>query len=419
MIARLIFFVLCASAAICAHAQNNRSYIENIRTVECYVNDDRKIPPVAVLGSDDVVTVAFDDMTHDYVRYVYKLEHCDRDWHVSDNLFESDYMSGTNLDRSIDDYTQSSNTSNLYTHYVLTFPNKYVKPLISGNYKVSIFVEDDTDNPVAEACFSVSESSVGVQVSATSNTDIDYNASSQQVSINLNVGGLELRDPSREISVKVLQNKRNDNAVNNPEPSFVSDREMKWEHCRALIFDGGNEFRKFEILNVKQPTLGVERLRWYDPYYHADLYPGKFFTNYITNEEINGSYVIRNEDDEYNDTRSEYVIVHFTLLSEKEKTGGSFYVCGQWNSYNFLPEYRMRYNSETKAYEADILMKQGYYNYTYLFVPDGEFRGRMDVSEGSFFQTENEYTVYVYGRLQGERYDRLLGYRDFRFIGGK
>lgn len=402
-----------------AAAQQNRSYSERIRTVEAVVGGNPQLPPVINLDGDEAVTISFDDMTHDYVRYVYRLEHCDRNWKVSDGVFESDYMTGTNFDKPIDNYQRSSNTSNLYTHYELTFPNGHVKPRISGNYKVSIYDDEDTDNPVAEAFFSVVDGRFGVTASATANTDIDYNESHQQIELKVTFGDMEMRDPSREVAVKVLQNKRYDNAVSNPEASFVSDREMRWQHCRDLIFPAGNEFRKFEILNIHQPTLGVDRIRWYDPYYHAFLVPGEPFKNYIYNQEINGSYVVRNEDNVENETASEYAIVHFYLKEDEEVEGGSFYVCGQWNSYNFLPEYRMEYNADEREYEAAILLKQGYYNYAYIFVPDGSREGSMGESEGNFFQTENEYTVYVYARLQGDRYDRLLGYRDFRFVPNK
>lgn len=410
----LLMFLVCATA----FCQRNVSFSERIRTVECVVNGDRQKPPVISLNSNDVVTVSFDDMTHDYVRYLYKLEHCDKEWNVSDALFESDYMTGTNLDRIIEDYQQSTNTSNLYTHYKLDFPNKYIKPLISGNYRVSIYDEENTDNPVAQMCFSVVDNKIGIGTAITTNTDVDYNKAHQQMDLTLNISKIDSRDPEREVYVRIIQNKRYDNAVSNPAPTFVSDKEMRWQHCENLIFPAGNEFRKFEILNVHQPTLGVDKMRWFPPFYHAFLYAGKPFTNYIYTQEVNGSYVVRNEDNEENDTKSEYVIVHFSLETEK-RNDGKFYVCGQWNSFNFMPDNEMRYNAEDNVYEASILLKQGYYNYSYLFVPDENKTGLTSESEGDFFQTENEYTVMVYTRLQGERYDRLLGYRDFRFIPNK
>ena len=60
-------------------------------------------------------------------------------------------------------------------------------------------------------------------------------------------------------------------------------------------------------------------------------------------------------------------------------------------------------------YEAALLLKQGYYNYGYVFVPDGERRGRMPAGDGSFYEAENEYTILVYYRPAAGRYDRLVG----------
>ena len=270
---KLLLLVMIVNITVLA--QRNMSFSERIRTVESVVNGDRQKPAVISLNGNDVVTVSFDDMTHDYVRYVYKLEHCDKEWNVSDGLFESDYMTGTNLDKPIEDYVQSMNTSNLYTHYKINFPNQNVELLLSGNYKVSIYDEEDLDNPVACACFSVADKKIGIAATVSTNTDIDYNKAHQQIELALNLNKVELRDPAREVYVRILQNKRYDNAVSNPAPTFVSDREMKWQHCKELIFPAGNEFRKFEILDVHQPTLGVEKIRWFAPFYHAFLYPGK------------------------------------------------------------------------------------------------------------------------------------------------
>ena len=54
------------------------------------------------------------------------------------------------------------------------------------------------------------------------------------------------------------------------------------------------------------------------------------------------------------------------------------------------------------------LLKQGGYNYTYAFVPKGSDKATLQNVEGSHWETENEYQVFVYYRGFGERYDHLL-----------
>ena len=415
---RYLFSVVFACVAAFLYGQQNRSFSESIRTVESIANGDRMAVPVIELGKGEI-TVSFDEMSHSHTRYLYSLQHCDRYWAPSESLFESDFMTGTNLSAPIEDCSYSPNTSNAYTHYSVSFPNENVSMLISGNYRVNIYDEQDTNNPVATAFFSVVENRFDIAGEVTANTDIDSRESHQQLSLRVNFKDVVLHDPAREVFVRVLQNNRYDIACDAPEATFIDDHGMNWEHCRQLIFPAGNEFRKFEIPDIHRPTLGIDKVRWFEPFYHAFLYTDRQHTNYIFTSEKNGKYVLRNATDENPDTRSEYILVHFSLekpLSDGDNlSNGDFYVCGAWNAYNFLPEYRMHYNAQDSKYEATILLKQGYYNYTYLFVEKDATAGSMSQSEGDFFQTENEYNVYVYAHLQGERYDRLMSCRTINY----
>ena len=80
----------------------------------------------------------------------------------------------------------------------------------------------------------------------------------------------------------------------------------------------------------------------------------------------------------------------------------------------------MTYNRSSQAYEATMLLKQGYYNYNYLFVADGDTRGNSGPTDGNFYETENEYIILVYYRPNGGRYEKLVGYRCMNFkINGK
>ena len=78
----------------------------------------------------------------------------------------------------------------------------------------------------------------------------------------------------------------------------------------------------------------------------------------------------------------------------------------------------MDYNRSGNAYELSAYLKQGYYNYQYIVVPDKlESRtrdqggvGQTFEFEGDFFQTEQIYTLFLYESPMGARYDRLIGY---------
>lgn len=402
---RIFLFLLMAMATgSVALAQYTRSLSEDIHTVRVLAGGDVLQPPVLPLGRGRF-NVSFDRMGHDYTRYIYKVQLCNADWTVADEVFESDYMSGFN-NQPIEDYETSFNTTQLYTHYSLDFPNENCRLLLPGNYRVSIF-EEDEDEPVAEACFCLYSQQMNVTASVSSNTDIDVNKSHQQVSVALNYGALKVVDPRRELHTVVLQNRRWDNAVTDVAPNIQKASGAEWTHRRELIFPAGNEYHKCEILDVHRAGMGVDRIGWYEPYFHATLFASERARNYTDEGDTNGIFVVRHSGDEDNDTQSEYLIVHFPFKADYIP-GGQMYVCGLWDNGSPDPRCRMTYDEATGTYEAAVLLKQGYYSYQYRFYPDEGGAGDTQLTDGNYYETENEYLVLVYHRAQGARYDALV-----------
>lgn len=413
----VLLSLLCCASAITA--QRHEILDRQLHTLQVVVNDDPLPPPIMNLGGGNHLEIGFDEFSHEYHRYIYKVEHCNADWSPSTEIFESDYMNGFNGE-PIEDYEKSFNTTVLYTHYSLRIPNENISLKLSGNYKLTVYNDEgDEPVPVLTACFSLVEPGVGIGATVSTNTDIDFNKSHQQVDFSVNYGLVKVIDPHRELKTVVMQNRRWDNCVVNPKPNIQAANKIEFTHNRQLIFPAGNEYHKFEILDVHIPTLNVDRMEWFDPYYHATLYPNQTARNYLYDEDQNGAFIIRNSDDEDVATTCDYVFTHFTLKSP-QLPGGEVYLNGEWTYNRFIPEYRMTYNRETQAYEATALLKQGYYNYNYLFVPDGETQGNSGRTDGNFYETENEYIILVYHRPNGGRYDKLVGYRRMNFkINGK
>ena len=180
---------------------------------------------------------------------------------------------------------------------------------------------------------------------------------------------------------------------------------MEFSHHRGLIFEAGNEFHKFELLDVHKPGMGIDFMRWYDPWWHVTLeeqHPGRA---YVYDEDLNGAFFIRRNWDEDNDILAEYVIVHFILKTTPLYATGDVYVSGQWSQGEKSEEYRMEYDEALGVYEKAVLLKQGYYSYEFI-----QSNGSTARTMGSFYQTENEYQILLYYREQGGRYDRLVGY---------
>lgn len=398
---RLLFVVLAFTSSA-AYAQWFGSASDRINTLRMTVNGDWERMPVVDMTADETIEFSFDEMSHQYHRFTYSIRHCNAQWETSD-LIESDYLDGFN-DQPIEDWENSLNTTFDYTHYQLTIPNSEVKLKISGNYRLSI-CEDGHE--VAYFKFCLSEGNHLLTAQASGNTDIDTNDSHQQVDLTVNYGGLTVRDPAKELYTVIMQNGRTDNAVLNPTPTYDAGNRLTYEHCRNLIFPAGNEFRRFEVVNMYDYFLNVDKISFHDPFYHATLMPDTRRHAYKFDNDHNGRYLIRYNQASHSDTEADYLFVHFSLASDR-LTGGKLYVSGRFTGGNLISRYEMEYNSQEKAYQATVLLKQGAYDYQYLWVPDGATAGLTKPTEGDWYETRNEYLILLYYRQRGSRYDRLI-----------
>ena len=402
----LIFFLFCLYSS----AQTNRIFSDRIKTLQVKLNGEWGEAPVLLLRGDNYLEISFDDLQHSYVRYTYTLTHCNADWTQSD-LIVNEYMDGFN-DQRIDDYEPSRNTMMEYNHYTFFVPNEELKLKASGNYRIDIF-EDGEDEPIAQACFSVLEPRVSIGIEGSGNTDIDTWAQHQQLDIRVNYQNYNVQNPVSDLMPVVLQNRRWDNHVEGIRPTYLRTNELIYIHNRDLIFEAGNEYRRFEILDEYVPTMRVFSMSYHEPYYHATLFDDKQRTTYLYDQDQNGRYWIRNGDNVENDTESDYFYTHFKLIMPPVP-GGEVYLNGDLTNGELSEENQMIYNHIDHCYEIVKPLKQGSYNYQYLFVHDGETVGSPLPCEGNFHETENEYWIYIYHRPFGERYDKLVGFNKYR-----
>lgn len=403
----LIISVALIVKGLSSGAQNSTIYDPAIKTLQVVAGNDWLSPPVIELDGGTPINISFDNLTHEYHRYTYVLEHCEADWTTSDGLFESDYIDGFYEGNTIDDYVESINTNVLYTHYTLQLPNDRMRIKMSGNYKLHVIDEDNDNQPVLTACFMVVEPRMAIQMAMTTNTDADIRGRHQQIEMELGYGSMNVSHPEEQIHTVVMQNGHWYNAALNPKPQFYMGSGMRWTHHKALIFDGGNEYRRFETLDVGHTTLGLEAIKWDGNDYHAYIWTDEPRPNYVMETDANGAFYIRNSDNYENDITTEYLYVHFRLKAPKQD--GEIYVNGVWTQDCFEPSYLMEYNEDEQQYEATIPLKQGYYSYQYVMISDdGIIKGVP--TEGNFYQTENKYQALVYYKGPTDRADRLVGY---------
>lgn len=413
MVKRLTLILLAAVFAVLSSAARDDTmtgrFDERIRTLRVSPDGNPYGPPVLVIGSQDRLVFSFDELAEDRSYFRYRIIHCTADWRRSD-LVGSEYLPGFN-EAPVDDYELSRSTTVHYVNYRIVIPNDEMAPLISGNYLLQVYREDDPERTVAQWRFMVSEQTAPVSATLTSRTDRDYNDRHQQLQLTVDAEGLDGIDIFNDLIVVVSQNGRCDNETALRHPLRLSGKKAIYEHQPELIFEAGNEYRRFETVSVNNPSMRVAGVTYSRPYYYHHILEtdaSRADAPYSYDEDQDGRFVVREYNSTESDVEADYTVVHFSL-DYPETPGMMIFVDGDLTDRRFDDSALMKYNRETGRYETAMLLKQGAYNYQYLAVPPGARRGYTSYIEGDKYQTVNRYTVRVYVREPHARYDRLVG----------
>ena len=413
---RILGLLCCFFVAFPLVAQNRVDtspiiFDSNVRSLKVCLASNMYLPPVLMMNSDDRLLINFDylDYSEHYLRY--SVTHCNADWQPS-QLVESEYVSGFNYG-DIEDYEQSEATYVHYYNYQFVLPNADMEFYVSGNYMLTVYEQEDPSKILFQTRFSLCEGKVSVFPQVTSRTDVEYNNRFQQVSFDVRYKPNQIKDPYSEFTCVVTQNSRQDNAVTVKRPMMVGVDYVTYDHNRDLIFPAGNEFRRFETVAAHNINMGVQAIRYYEPMYHAILRVDepRNEIQYLYDKTQFGRFTIRNaEAYGENALQADYMITHFTLDTGGKLNGGNVWLYGEFLEGYPASQAMMNYDASCGCYTADLLLKQGAYNYMYLWVPDGTTVGQTGKIEGDHYETVNEYLVKVYDRPMGERYDHLVGY---------
>ena len=375
---------------------------KNIKSIQLRPLAENNFSAIVPLGK--TLQLTFDDLDADQKEYSYKVEHMDSDWKPS-NISTNLYIIGFNQN-TILEYENSFNTLQNYTHYKVQFPNSNTRITKSGNYLISIL--DEFENVVFTRRFTYYESKalVGVNVVRGRNTTAENQQQTVQFTINYN--GNEIRNPSLEIKTVVLQNNNWETAISNLNPQYFRNNQLVYKYYNKPNFWSGNEYLNFDNKQIRNSTVQIARVEKKD-IFHAYLYPQKPRSNtvYTYFPDINGQFIIRTIEAQNPFTEADYAMVHFSL-NTTEFQNKTVYVYGAFNDFKTTSENKMNFNPKTNTYETSILLKQGFYNYTFVTKDANDVINMTEIN-GSFHQTENEYTVLVYYKAFGENFQRVIG----------
>jgi hypothetical protein len=390
-------------------------YRPNIHTVQLHETSWEFAQPLIKFNSAEQLLLSFDDLDSDKKQYSISVVHCDAKWNPSDLMIQ-EYINGF-YDLNILNFNFSVNTLQKYTHYTILFPTQNMQLTKSGNYIVYVYMDGDKNKLVLSRRFMVLDEKVSVIGNIKQAIGNDEQYEKQHLDFSIVNTSYNITNSHVDLKVVLTQNYRWDNAVYDIKPTFNTPNQLTYSLDDMSTFNGGNEFRYFDLRSLRTYTERVKNIyKDSTNHYRAELMTDDNRSNlgYIFYNDLNGGFLIKNKDLASNqDIEADYVNVNFFMPFDNPTPEGNFYVLGKLTNWKLDKVNRMSYNYKRGGYECNLMIKQGYYNYIYAFLKDKSKAGDETLTEGNHWETENDYIIYVYHRTRGTYYDQLIGIRKF------
>ena len=377
----------------------------NIKTIS-FIQNNQNAVPILQLGRG--FQLQFDDLFGNEADYYYEIIHCDYNWNHSE-IPKNEYLQGFDNQR-IQNYNNSFNTLQIYSHYTLSIPNQYTQQLlISGNYILKIL--NDSKDVVFSRKFILHEDLVTVPIQVKRARTVSNIETKHNLEFAVKSNTIIFQNPLKNVKVVLMQNGKFNSAIKNVLPQYTIGNDLIYKYDTETQFWAGNEFLYFENKDIRAANNNISRVDSSTEIYNSYLYTNNARANfpYTVYEDINGNFVVRNLNAENSEIEADYAWVYFSLSAPTFRSNKDIYINGMFNNYSLTPEFKMDYNPKKAIYEKALLIKQGFTNYEYVIADSKGVVDNENAIDGNFYQTENDYIILVYYRESTDRYYRVVG----------
>lgn len=397
-------------------AQNfNNKNRASISSVKLFRTGDQTSYPILTLGGNDNLQLTFDDLDGDVKNYYYTYQLCNADW--SPTLLNSfEYIKGFQNVR-LSSYRQSSIAFTRYTNYQATIPDRNCIPSHSGNYLLKIFLNGDTSQLIFTQRFLVVDNKTNIAARVLQPFNAQWYNYYQKLQVVVTTDNrIRVLSP-QDFKVVILQNYIWPTSLYLERPTIYRGNYFEYSDEASTAMPAGKEWRWIDLRSLRLMSERMVRMDKKSTSTDVIVKPDgeRQREPYVYYYDVNGMFTIENRDNNNPFWQSDYANVHFSYFppGNKPYEGKSIYVFGELTHYTTDESSKMIFNEEKGAYEKTLFLKQGFYNYSYVTVPDNKNSGNKisyETTEGNYWNTENEYAVLVYYRPFGARADELIGY---------
>jgi len=408
-----IFFTGLLVFSAFAGPNLDKVYDSSIKTILIHPMGNSQGLPIISIASMTPLSISFDDLKANYQNYYYSVTLLNEDGSPS-TLNSFDYLQGFNQNR-ITSFAVSSISIQPYYHYQFQFPNENCQPKQSGNYVLKVYKDANPQSLVFTRRFFVVEDQAPVIATVHEPFDGNISRTHQKLNCVIDTKKLNYLQPD-QLTVKVIQNYRLDDARVMHQPTFVRGNLLEYNNENDFIFPAGKEARWLDIQSLRLVSDRVQKieptLTGTNVYVKPDISRAEGV--YYNFKDLNGNFLIANTESLNSDLQNDYATVFFTYIPPNRLpfVGQHLYLEGALTNNVLETDAEMKFDPAKGVYQKKLVLKQGYYNYNYILREDKNPDPLQDFSqtEGDHWETENNYTILVYYRPPGARHDQIIGW---------